>query len=136
MHTFVVSLRAKTKTGVEFTSPVFDGCGHVLTSGMFRRSVTGAFLCLVVRIPVVLVLTVLLTRLLGGGSLGFGKFFHAYMFLPYTASLMSCSLVFHSVFTASNLVGDVLVGLKVLSAKCGFLKGSTDTGVMVVLTLV
>lgn len=92
-----------------------SGCAEIFRSGAFRRYLFGAFFCFLVRIPVVLILTLVLTRLLGDPGVEYGNLFHALVFLPYTASLMSCSVVFGSLFTPSKIIGEILAKVKLSS---------------------
>lgn len=100
------------------TVTAFAGLGNyvrLLADPMVWSSLRNTIVYLIIQVPVMLVLSLVLSSILNNPRLRFRGFFRTAVFIPCVTSLVAYSLLFKSMFAPDGIVNQLLLSLHIIA---------------------
>ncbi|MEF9935970.1 carbohydrate ABC transporter permease [Carnobacterium sp.] len=122
-------------------SPVdmqFSGLSNyirMLSDATFKKAALNTSLYLLVQVPVMILLSMVISVLLNQKNLKFRSFFRIAIFLPCITSLVSYSLIMKSLFMESGLVNTILLNSHLISEPIMWLTHPIWAKVLIILSI-
>lgn len=122
-------------------SPVdmqFSGLSNyirMLSDATFKKAALNTSLYLLVQVPVMILLSMVISVLLNQKNLKFRSFFRIAIFLPCITSLVSYSLIMKSLFMESGLVNTILLNSHLISEPIMWLTHPVWAKVLIILSI-
>lgn len=122
-------------------SPVdmqFSGLSNyirMLSDATFKKAALNTSLYLLVQVPVMILLSMVISVLLNQKKLKFRSFFRIAIFLPCITSLVSYSLIMKSLFMESGLVNTILLNSHLISEPIMWLTHPVWAKVLIILSI-
>ena len=136
IQAFIMSLQTGSSANMQWSEPIFNNYTRMFQDKLFLRSVGNTFLYLIIQVPIMLILAILLAQLLNNKHLRLKGFFRTCIFLPCATSLVSYSLIFHSLFATDRLINSVLVHLGILESNYNFLGNAASAKAVIIIALI
>ncbi|MBC9788646.1 carbohydrate ABC transporter permease [Carnobacterium maltaromaticum] len=122
-------------------SPVdmqFSGLSNyirMLSDATFKKAALNTSLYLLVQVPVMILLSMVISVLLNQKNLKFRSFFRIAIFLPCITSLVSYSLIMKSLFMESGLVNTILLNSHLISEPIMWLTHPVWAKVLIIISI-
>jgi len=93
----------------------FDNVIRLFNDPFFIKSLTNTFIFLIVQVPVMILLSLVLSSCLNAPNLKFRSLFRLAIFLPCVTSLVAYSILFKSMFSYEGIINSFLLWAQIIS---------------------
>lgn len=134
IQAFVLSLQTGKANNLKF-----DGVTNYIRMFQdkdFMQSLGNTFFYLIIQVPVMLILALILASMLNNKNLRCKGLFRTAIFLPCATSLVSCAIIFRSLFGVDGFINSVLIKLGILNTGYNFLGNATSAKIVIIIALI
>lgn len=125
----------KSGSPINMTFSGLNNYKRMLSDTTFRQAFRNTFLYLIIQVPIMIILSLVLSHLLNDNKLKFKGFFRTAFFLPCITSLVSYSLVMKSLFSSTGLVNNFLMGIHLISEPLQWLTHPFWAKVLIIISI-
>ncbi|GAM69847.1 sugar ABC transporter permease [Vibrio sp. JCM 19236] len=116
----------------------FVGLGNVerlFNDPVFIKALTNTFIFLIVQVPIMILLSLILSSCLNQPNLKFRGFFRLAIFLPCVTSLVAYSILFKSMFSLDGIINSSLMWVGIISDPIPWMTDPFWAKVMIIIAI-
>ncbi len=116
----------------------FDGLANyqrMLSDSTFKKAALNTLLYLAVQVPIMIILSMIISVFLNQKDLKFKSFFRIAIFLPCITALVSYSLIMKTLFQESGLVNTILMNIHVIGEPIQWLTHPVWAKVLIIMSI-
>lgn len=125
----------QTGTGAQLDWTGIDNYKRLLTDGTFQKALFNTFLFLIVQVPIMIILALVISSMLNDKHLKCKGLFRTAIFLPCITSLVSCSIIFKSLFANDGFVNAILTKFNITTEAITWLTDPFWARVLIILAI-
>lgn len=112
IQAFLTSLQSGVGANMHFVG--FDNYLRLFNDATFRKAALNTILYLILQVPLMILLSLIISVALNDSKLKGKSFFRIAIFLPCITSLVAYSIIMKSMFSADGIVNTVLMNLQLI----------------------
>lgn len=112
IQSFITSLQSGMGTNLRFTG--FDNYARMLNDATFKKAALNTILYLVIQVPIMIMLSLVISVALNDKRLKLKGFYRIAIFLPCITSLVACSIVMKGMFSVDGIVNTLLLNINLI----------------------
>lgn len=116
----------------------FNGFGNItrlFEDELFKIALGNTFLFFVVQVPIMLTLALVIAAVLNNPKIKYQGLYRTAIFLPCVTSLVSCSILFKSMFAVDGIINSSLMTIGIIDKPIPWLIDPFWTKVVIILTI-
>lgn len=133
VQAFLTSFQTGMGNNLRFAG--FDNYIRLFSDDTFKKAFLNTFLYLIVQVPVMIILSMLISVLLNDKKLKFRGFFRTCIFLPCITSLVAYSIIMKGMFATDGIVNQLLMHLHIISEPIGWVTNPFWARVLIIIAI-
>ena len=125
----------QTGAGNNLTFAGIANYKRLLTDTTFRKALFNTLLYLIIQVPIMILLTLVISSMLNNKKLKFKGFFRTAIFLPCVTSLVAYSIVFKSLFATDGFVNSILMKLNLIAEPISWITDPVWAKILIILAI-
>lgn len=133
IQSFITSLQSGMGTNLRFTG--FDNYARLLHDATFKKAAMNTILYLVIQVPIMIMLSLVISVALNDKRLKFKGFFRTAIFLPCITSLVACSIVMKGMFSVDGIVNTLLMNINLIGEPIQWITDPFWAKMLIIITI-
>ena len=133
IQAFITSLQSGMGTNLRFTG--FDNYIRMFSDATFKKAAFNTILYLVIQVPIMILLSLVISVALNDKRLKCRGFFRTAIFLPCITSLVAYSIIMKSMFAADGVVNTLLMNINLIDQPIQWVTDSIWAKLLIIIAI-
>lgn len=133
LQSFITSLQSGMGENLHFTG--LSNYTRLLNDATFKKAALNTILYLIVQVPIMIMLSLVISVALNDKRLKFKGLFRTAIFLPCITSLVACSIVMKGMFSVDGIVNTLLMNMNLISDPIPWVTDPFWAKILIIITI-